>query len=116
MSSIYVNYLYLVHSEMISETKYVHTCGTQTSFFKKTIFVKTFSVVGTLCAVWVHILCLTIHFLAVQIWYFNVTKNQNRTSRLSWKVGGVKDVTDLCMTFSQRFISVSESKSVSCMI
>ena len=61
---------------------------------------------GPVCAVWVHILCLTIHFLAVQIWYFNVTKKQNRTSRLSWKVGGVKNVSDLGTTFFQRFIYI----------
>ena len=45
---------------------------------------------GPLCAVWVHILFLTIHFWTLLIWFFNVTKNQNRTSRLSWKVGGGK--------------------------
>ena len=28
MSLIYVNYIYLTHSEMISETKYVHSCDT----------------------------------------------------------------------------------------
>ena len=51
---------------------------------------KKFSVVGTLCAVWVHILFLTIHFLAVQIWFFNVTKYQNRTTGQSIEVGGAQ--------------------------
>ncbi len=35
---IYVNYLYLAHSEMISEIKYVHPCGTHTSFSQKNNF------------------------------------------------------------------------------
>ena len=77
MPFIYVNYLYLAHSEMISETKYVHPCGTHTSFFQKIFFWwKKFSVVGPVCAVWVHILCLIIHFLAVQIWFFICVKSQ----------------------------------------
>ena len=62
-----------------------------TSFFKKKTFFEKNSVVGTLCAVWVHILCLTIHFLAVQIWYFNVTKYQNRVSLQSRKVEGTEN-------------------------
>ena len=88
---------------MISETKYVHPCGTQTSFFQKKFWGEIFSVVGPACAVWVHILCLIIHFLAVQIWFFNVTKNQNHTSRLSWKVGG-NVRRDFYMTSFQSFM------------
>ncbi len=77
MPFIYVNYLYLAHSEMISETKYVHPCGTHTSFSPKKIFWwNFFSVVGPVCAVWVHILCLIIHFLEVQIWFFICVKYQ----------------------------------------
>ena len=84
---------------------YVHTCGTHTEIFKKLKKkLKTISVVGTLCAVWVHILFLTIHFLAVQIWLFNVTKYKNRTPRQSSKVGGVKNVSDLGTTFFQSFV------------
>ena len=62
MPFIYVNYLYLAHSEMISETKYVHPCGTHTSFFQNKFFGEKISVVGPVCAVWVHILCIIIHF------------------------------------------------------
>ena len=46
MPFIYANYLYLAHSEMISETKYVHPCGTHFIFPKKNFLVKIFSVVG----------------------------------------------------------------------
>ncbi len=45
-------------------------------FSNKNCFVKKNSVVGTMCAVWVHILCLIIHFLAVQIWFFIFVKYQ----------------------------------------
>ena len=37
MYYIYDNYLYLTHTEMVNETKYVHPCGTHL-IFKKTIF------------------------------------------------------------------------------
>ena len=58
---------------------------------------------GPLCAVWVHILCLTIHFWTLLIWFFNVTKNQNRTSRLSWKVGGGQRLTWFWYDFFPEF-------------
>ena len=62
-----------------------------------------FSVVGTLCAVWVHILCPTIHFLAVLIWFFNVTKYQNRTTCQSrgWGAKGAKSDVISARLFSR---------------
>ncbi len=73
---------------MISETKYVHTCGTQTSFFQKKFLVKKNSVVGSVCAVWVHILCLITHFLAVQRWIFICVKSQLAVYSENTKVRG----------------------------
>ena len=64
---------------MYSETMYAHMLHTHWNFQKITKKLKIFSVVGTLCAVWEHILCLTVHCLAIQIWFFNVTKYQNHT-------------------------------------
>ena len=57
MPFIYVNYLYLAHSEMISETKYVHPCGTHTSFSQKKILVKKIFSCGTrVCRLGAHTL------------------------------------------------------------
>ena len=104
MTFIYVNYLYLAHSEMISETKYVHPCGTHTSFFQKKFFWrKKISVVGPVCAVWVHILCLIIHFLEVQIWFFICVKSQFAVWSGNAKVGGDKFGARKLPTFSLRF-------------
>ncbi len=46
----------------------------------------------SVCATCVYIHCLTIRFLAAQIWYFNVTKYQKRISLQSSKVGGVQKI------------------------
>ena len=58
MSYIYVNYLYLAHSEMYIETKYVHPCGTHTSFFQQNFFFckKNFSCGYPVCRLGAHTL------------------------------------------------------------
>ncbi len=61
---------------------YVHPNDTQGSTTEFLLFE-----ILSVCVTHVYIHCLTIHFLAVQIWFFNVTKYQNRTPRQSSKVG-----------------------------
>ena len=56
MYYIYDNYLYLTHTEMVNETKYVHPCGTHL-IFKKTIFrEKIFSCGNRMCRLGAHTL------------------------------------------------------------
>ena len=56
MPFIYVNYLYLAHSEMISETKYVHPMWHTNFIFQKQFFGEKISVVGPVCRVGAHTL------------------------------------------------------------
>ncbi len=71
---------------MINETKYVHPCGTY-FISPKNILLKFVPVVGTMCAVWVHILCFTVQFWEVQIWFFITAKYQLRKLEMQ-KYGG----------------------------
>ena len=57
--------------------------------FSKNIFCEKISVVGTMCAIWVHILCLIIHFWEAQIWIFTTAKYHfsmyNANAKVWWK-------------------------------
>ena len=76
----YINQSHLLPSPFFpTETKYVPPNGTQGSHnWKKFNLFFYFFEKLSVCAPCVHIPCLTIRFLAVQIWYLNVTKYQKR--------------------------------------
>ena len=76
-------------------THVAHKLHFPTNYF----LVKKISVVGPVCAGGVHILCLIIHFLAVQIWFFICVKSQLAVWSGNAKVGG-NLVPENCPPFS----------------
>ena len=103
-----VNYLYLAHSQMINETKYVRSCGTHMIFPKKKFVQKYFSCRNRMCRLCAHTLS---HYTFLRGYYMVLYHCKVSRSYVKWKWSSteVKFSARKCVEIFQAF-HVEKSK------